>query len=257
MNTTDISWLNLFLGSLTIIIPFAIFSYYRTKLSKTMLFSFFRMSIQLILVGFYLKYIFQINSLLINLLWILVMMTAATFSIIRRSEIKNRKFYFPIIVGLSADVLINILIYSTIIIDFKEFFTARYLIPISGMVIGNCITNSIIALKSFYGGLQKNQDKYKYLLNITASRKQALFPFLQEALKTSFAPTIASNATIGLIWLPGIMTGQILGGSDPLVAIKYQIMIVLSIFIGNILTVFLTLFLSSKYAFDENDFLTS
>ncbi len=252
MQANDISWISLALGSLILIFPILIFQYYKTGLVKSMLTGYGRMVLQLAFVGIYMQYIFSINSILINLAWVTLMLIAATFSIIRRSEIKEKKFIIPVISGLLSDIFINILIYSFIIMNYTEFFNARYLIPITGMVIGNCISNSIIGIRTFYNSLLKDELKYRYSLISGANHKEALMPFMSEALKISFAPTIASNATIGLIWLPGMMTGQILGGSDPLTAIKYQIMIVLSIFVGGVLTVFISLYLSSKYAFDKN-----
>jgi putative ABC transport system permease protein len=186
------------------------------------------------------------------------MIVAASVSIIKRSEINSRKFIMPVVAGIVGDVLINGLIYTLIIMDYRDFFQARYLIPIIGMVIGNCISNSIIGIRSFYKGVSEGVDRYKYYLACGADRSEAIKPFFAEALRTSFGPTIASNATIGLIWLPGMMTGQILGGSDPMTAIKYQILIVTSIFVGGVVTVFISLSLSKRYAFDNDDnFVTS
>jgi len=253
MGTNDITWINLILGSLVIIIPVLIFQYYRTGLVRQMLIAFFRMAIQLLFVGYYLKYIFALNSLAINFLWIVIMMIAASVSIVRRSELKSRAFIFPVVAGIIGDVVLNGLIYALIVMNYAEFFNARYMIPITGMVIGNCITNAIIGIRAFYKNLRTEEARYKYSLIAGATRSEALRPFFSEALKISFAPTIASNATIGLIWLPGMMTGQILGGSDPMTAIKYQILIVISIFVGGVVTVFTALSLSKKYTFDAND----
>ena len=86
MNSNDISWFNLVLGSLIVVLPVIIFQYYRTGLVRQMLIAFARMSIQLLFVGFYLKYIFALDSIAINLLWIIIMMIAAAISIVRRSE---------------------------------------------------------------------------------------------------------------------------------------------------------------------------
>ena len=256
MGTNDISWMNLILGSLVIIIPVLIFQYYRTGLVRQMLIAFGRMTVQLLFVGFYLKYIFALNNWMINLLWILIMMIAASVSIVRRSELRSNSLIIPVMAGIIADVALNGLIYAFIVMDTESFLNARYMIPITGMVIGNCISNAIIGIRAFYKSLKTDEARYRYALIAGASRDEALRPFISEALKTSFAPTIASNATIGLIWLPGMMTGQILGGSDPMTAIKYQILIVISIFVGGVITVFTALSLSRKYTFDANDNLT-
>lgn len=251
MNTADISWLSLFIGSLVLIIPIAILQHYKTGLLKPMIVSLVRMTLQLLLVGLYLQYIFSVDSILINLLWLIIMMVAATATIIRRCELKQKYFILPVSMGIIADVVINCGIFALIIVGTEDFFNARYLIPIAGMVIGNCITSSIIGIRSFYQSLAKEEGKYQYAIMSGASVNEATFPYIAEAIKTAFGPTIASNATIGLIWLPGMMTGQILGGSDPIVAIKYQIMIVVAIFAGSVITFFVSVYISKSFAFDK------
>jgi putative ABC transport system permease protein len=118
------------------------------------------------------------------------------------------------------------------------------------MLLGNCIRTNIFGLSSYYNKLQKEQTLYKYALANGATKKEALFPYMRNSLKTSFAPTIATMAVVGLISLPGMMTGQILGGSSPTVAIKYQIMLMITIFVSSILAVVLTIFISNKFIFD-------
>jgi putative ABC transport system permease protein len=255
MGASDISWLNLFLGSLILLIPVGILLYYRTGLTKAMLISFGRMAVQLLLVGLYLMYIFELNSLLVNFLWLLLMILAASLSIIKRSEIRVGRFFVPVLMGVLADVVVNFLVFIFIISGTENFFNARYFIPISGMIIGNCLGSGIIGIRSFYGELSKNEEKYKYYLMCGATRNEALFPFMTSAMKDAFSPTIASTATIGLIWLPGMMTGQILGGSDPVTSIKYQIVIIIAIFVGSVLTVAVSLNLSKRFAFDDYDLL--
>jgi putative ABC transport system permease protein len=90
-------------------------------------------------------------------------------------------------------------------------------------------------------------------LSLGATRTEAVMPFLRQAYKASIAPQIGGLATIGLVSLPGMMTGQILGGSSPAVAIKYQIMIMIAIFLTVNLSVLLSLLLSSAHAFDNFD----
>jgi putative ABC transport system permease protein len=112
---------------------------------------------------------------------------------------------------------------------------------------------NIIAMNSYYNNLIQNQSQYNYSLAAGASRKEALRPFMNKALKDAFNPLIAQMAVIGLISLPGTMTGQILGGSDPSVAIKYQILIMLCIFVATIITVVTTIYFANKFAFDGYD----
>lgn len=255
MGTNDISWLDLLLGFLIIIIPFIIFRRYKTGLVKEMSIAFLRMSVQLMLVGFYLQYIFLWDSIWLNLAWVALMASAACASIIKRSGLRLDKFLIPVGTGVIVNVLANMLLFSFVIIGKDSFYSARYIIPVMGMIVGNTLSNAIIGLRSFYKSISDEEDRYKYMLLSGAVKEEALFSYMSEAFKTSFAPTVASTAGMGLIWLPGMMTGQILGGNDPMTAIKYQILIVTAIFAGGVLTVYTSLRLSKNFAFDEYDML--
>lgn len=253
MNIADISWVALGFVFLTLIIPFFVFIRYKTGLAKPLAIAILRMTGQLILVGLYLKYIFELNSIWINLGWALLMIIAASFLIISRSEIKTKPFFAPIFIAILSNVLVNGGVVALLVVGSDSFFQARYLIPISGMIIGNSLSSAIIGIRYFYNELEKQEEKYQYRIMCGATRNEALFPFMSEALKNAFSPTIANTASIGLIWLPGMMTGQILGGSSPTTAIKYQIMIVVAILAGSVLTVFVSLILSRAFVFDERD----
>lgn len=256
MGANDISWAALALGSLIMLIPLSVFYYYRTDLLKPTLTAFGRMAGQLLLVGIYLKYIFEIDSGWINSGWALLMIVAAGFSIVKRSDLTLKKMLIPVLAGVSANVLINSIIFDFIIIGSDNYFNARYLIPIAGMIIGNSLSSAVIAMRSFYNTLLKEEEKFRFLIMCGAERNEALRGFMSKSLTDAFSPTIASTATIGLIWLPGMMTGQILGGSEPVTAIKYQIMIIIAIFAGSAITVFISLLLSKRFAFDEFDVLS-
>ena len=99
--------------------------------------------------------------------------------------------------------------------------------------------------------LFKNETTFLSYLLMGATLKEAVHPFMREAIRTSLAPTIATMMTIGIVSLPGMMTGQILGGSFPLVAIKYQIMIMIGIFTSLVLSMVTSLYLSLPFAFDR------
>lgn len=251
MNTVDISWLQLALGSLLIIFPIWIFFNFKTGLVKATLISVGRMSLQLLLVGLYLEIIFRIDSLFINLLWLAIMIIAAAYTVASRSELVQKTMFVPIIIAVSTNVLINSIVYGVFIIGDNNFFAARYIIPIMGMVVGNSVNSTIIGIRKFYHSLKENEETFIFNLMCGANLKQATASFMREALREAFNPVIASTATIGLIWLPGMMTGQILGGTNPATAIKYQIIIVISIFAGSVITVFTALVISAKFAFDE------
>jgi putative ABC transport system permease protein len=124
------------------------------------------------------------------------------------------------------------------------FFSARYLIPIGGMVMGNMLRGNIVSLDRFYNSLTRREEEYIYYISMGASRREALLPFISEALKPALSPYLATIATVGLVSLPGMMTGQILGGASPAVAIQYQIMIMIAIFVASTVSAFLGILFS-------------
>lgn len=249
----DISYLSLFAGYSLLIIPVAILWYYKTGLIKDTIIAVIRMTVQLLLVGAYLEYIFKINSYLINLAWVLIMAFIAAYTIIKRSNLSYRLFFIPVLLSGIISIAITDAFFLGFIVNIESVFDARYFIPITGMLLGNTIRTVIIALDAYYGNIKKQQNFYRWHLANGASRKEALQPFMKDALRKAFNPVIATTAIMGLISLPGMMTGQILGGSSPNVAIKYQIMLMITIFSSGIMNVFITIILSNRFTFDKFD----
>ncbi|MGI9526219.1 MAG: ABC transporter permease [Weeksellaceae bacterium] len=247
----DISYLQLFMGYAFMLIPFFFFWYYKTGLVKDTLIAIIRMTIQLLLVGVYLDYIFDLNSIYVNLLWVFIMTIIASYTIVRRSNLKLKVFFIPIFFSGLISIAITDAYFLGFVLKLDNVFDARYFIPITGMLLGNTIKNVIISLDSYYKRLDEEQNLYRWYLANGATRKEALLPFMRDALRTAFNPLIATTAIVGLISLPGMMTGQILGGSDPNTAVKYQIMLLITIFTSAMMHVVLTIYFSNNMAFDN------
>lgn len=246
----DINYLELFSGYALMLIPFYILWYYKTGLVKDTIIATLRMTVQLLLVGVYLEYIFALNNNYINLTWVLVMLLIASYTVIQRSRLKFKLFIIPVFLSAFISVAISDIYFLGFVLKLNTIFDARYFIPITGMLLGNIIKNVIIALDFYFKKIDEEEHFYKWHLANGASRQEALFPFISSALQVAFNPLIATTAIMGLISLPGMMTGQILGGSDPSVAIKYQIMLLITIFSSAILNVILTILFSNRIAFD-------
>lgn len=254
MEVIDISWWRLALGFLVLIIPAVILWKYKTDLLGKMGIATLRMTLQLLFVGYYLEYLFKFDNAWINLAWIIIMVIVADFATIDRSELKSTpKLLISIFAATFIGIVLIDLFFLRLVINIPEILAAQYAIPITGMVLGNCLRSNVIGINAFYYGLKDHRERYRFYLANGASRKEALFPFFKNALVKSANPTLATMATIGLVSLPGMMTGQILSGSSPLIAIKYQIMIMLAIFSGTILSVYLGIKFSNNMVFDKKD----
>ena len=110
--------------------------------------------------------------------------------------------------------------------------------------------SNVIALNTYYSGLKREQQLYRYLLGNGATKAEAQAPFIRQAIIKSFSPLIANISVMGLVAFPGTMIGQILGGSSPNVAIKYQMMIMVITFTASMLSLMITISLASRKSFD-------
>ncbi len=248
----DIGIIELLLSFIILILPIAFLLYYRIKIVKSTLVSILRMVLQLSLVAVYLEWVFEENSAWLNSLWVLIMIMVGVYTTIKRAYLKFRYFVFPLFIsGLTSVVIIDAFFLGAII-QLDYVFDAQYFVPITGMVLGNALNHNIIGLRTYFKEMYEKSGLFQFLLTNTGNNmKLTLRPFLSEAIKQALNPLIANISVMGLISLPGMMTGQLLGGSSPAVAIKYQIMIVLAIFVGCTINLFLSIMISNRFVFDD------
>lgn len=166
-----------------------------------------------------------------------------------RTGLKRRILLIPITVGFLCSVILVGLYFIGIVLQLDNIFSAQYFIPIFGILMGNMLSSNVIALNTYYSGLKREQQLYRYLLGNGATRQEAQAPFIKQAIIKSFA-RCCQYAVMGLVALPGTMIGQILGGSSPNVAIKYQMMIMVITFTASMLSLMITISLASRRSFD-------
>ncbi len=249
-NIIDISTLNLFFALLLLFIPAYWLYYFRTGLVRDTFIAAGRMVVQLFFIGFYLEYLFDWNNVWINILWVVIMVGVASYTVLKRTQLPQKRLFVPVCVAFFFSIVILDLYFLGVVVRLEHLFDARYFIPISGMILGNMLSTNVMALNTFYSGVDREKQLYYYLLGNGATPSEALAPFMRQALIKSFNPALASMSVMGLIALPGTMTGQILGGSSPNVAIKYQITIMVTIFASTLISVLLTLWISRRQSFD-------
>lgn len=247
----DISIFNLLYGYLLVLLPIGLLIYFKTGLFRSVVIAVVRMTVQLTFVALYLEFIFKLNNAWINMLWVFAMLITASLTTINRSGLKPKYFIVPLFMSVLFSLIIIDVFFLGLVIKLEYAFDARYFIPISGMIIGNSMSHNVIGLSTFYNSLEKEKTLYRFLLINTGSQVEALSPFMKEGIRRALNPFIANMSTIGLISLPGMMTGQILGGSSPEIAIKYQVMVMISIFTACTLNLFLSVYFSNKVVFDE------
>ena len=250
METVDLTFGGLAVGMLLMLIPFYFLWRFRTGLLPSALLGTVRMTVQLLLIGVYLRFLFQWDNEWVNVLWMAVMAVIASYTAVERTALRRKVLLLPVFIGFLSTVLLVSLYFLAFVVRADDVFAARFFIPVAGVLFGNMLTVNIMAVNVYYSELQREQNMYYYLLGNGASRFEATLPFLRSAVIKSFSPCIANMAVLGVVSFPGTMIGQILGGSMPEVAIKYQLMISVITVVASLLSLLITISLSARRTFD-------
>ena len=215
MNTSiyDISFLNL----LWVVIPVAIviFIYIRwTKDFSTIPYALFRMLTQLILIGYVLTYLFSSDSPYLIILVLSIMLIAASIIALRPVQKRNSSLYLHALISIFFGGLFTLAMVVFGVLDLNPWYEPRFLIPIAGMIFANSMNAVSISAERFESEIDRG---FTYIDARATSYKAALIPIINALF------------AVGLVSLPGMMTGQILSGVDPLIAVRYQMMVMLMI----------------------------
>ncbi len=222
LDTVDLA-----LGGLLILLAAGLSVALQLGLQWKLLIAAARMIAQLLLVGLVLKTLFALTSPLWTMLAALFMVAFAGREVMARQEGGLPRLWSYGIGSaamLTAAGLVTVLALTTQVRP-DPWYDPRYAIPLLGMILGNCLTGISLGLQSLTRGARQQRDGIEAQLALGAERMTALLPVLREALRTALMPIINAMAATGLVALPGMMTGQILAGADPVEAVKYQILI--------------------------------
>ncbi len=194
---------------------------------------------QLMFIGYLLEFIFALDNAIAVIIIILVMMTIA--SIVARSRISKKiAGLLQIVWGalfISASLVVS---YSIIlIIQPQQWYDPQYLIPLVGMILGNTLNGASLSGERLVSMIKNNRLEIETHLSLGATPKQAIFQYRQEAIKVGVIPILNSMMIVGMVSLPGMFTGQVLAGNNPLDAASYQILILFMIAFANVVTVWL------------------
>lgn len=227
---TDPELWRLISAYLFIVLLLAIVKWRGIKREKRIFLATARMSIQLILVGYLLTYIFKHPNPIITLLIVLLMETFAIFNIFKQVDEKlGKKLKMAIAGSMLTGSLTSLFFFNLVVIHFQPWFEPRYFIPIAGMIIGNSMTGITLGVKNLVDGMKKQRSFVEGALMLGAKPEAAAKPIVNSAFDSAILPTINSMLGMGIVFLPGMMTGQILAGASPLTAIEYQLAVLLGI----------------------------
>lgn len=222
------------IGMIAIATSFSVWQ--KLDIAKNLIIATFRSIIQLIVVGFLLDAVFEIKQPVVILFIIFLM------SLMAAREAKNRVrekvpyvlpiMWISVIVGTLA-----ILAYTTfLVIQPDTWYSPQYLIPLAGMILGNSMNGAAIAAERFTQDLVKRSRDIETHLCLGATPQQAISNYQTDAIRAAMIPTINVMMVAGVVSLPGMMTGQILSGTSPLLAVRYQLVILFAITTANLIT---------------------
>lgn len=214
MSVNIISITSLLIGFLPVIILIIIMKLWNLN-SLQAIYANARMLIQLLLVGYILTYIFETDSPILVLLVVIFMVLMSSYIALRPLQQKGIRAFSIIFISLGISGIGVLLLVTQIILELPRWFEPQYIIPLSGMVFANSMNTISLVGERFTAEINRGESYIE-------ARKIAM--------GAAMIPQINALLAVGLVALPGMMTGQILSGIDPLTAARYQIMVMCMIF---------------------------
>lgn len=242
------TFFTLSLTLLFVLIPLLLAYFLKLKLEKDIIIATIRSIIQLLLVGYLLQYVFEAENMLYTILMIGLIIVAATHNA-RKKGFAIKGITWKLIItyltieGITQGILIGLNVIPA---------TPQYMIPISGMVIGNAMVLSILFLNRFTDEVNDKENQIELILSLGGTPKQAIHRQLITSIKASTIPTIENQKTMGLVQLPGMMSGQIIAGADPIQAVQFQLLIIFLLLTTAVLTSVMLGFLSYPTLFNQH-----
>lgn len=227
MNFITLSYWDVALAALLLALNAGLSWRLRLGLEKRLLVAGARMVVQLTLVGLVMKALFAVASPLFTALAALVMVLFAGREAMARQERRFKGFWsYGIGTGsmMAAGTIVTVFALTTQVAA-DPWYDPRYTIPILGMILGNTMNGVSLGLDRLVSGAHQQRPAIEAQLMLGAEAPEAMRGVTRDAMRTALIPIINSMSATGLVALPGMMTGQILAGVEPVEAVKYQILI--------------------------------
>lgn len=225
----QIGYGQLALAALLIVVNLALSLWLRLGLSRRLVVASGRMTAQLLLVGLVLEWIFAINDPWLIVAMALLMAGLAGVAAVNRTGRRFAGIYWNSLVSVVGASFLVTGLALTGILHIEPWFDPQYLIPLLGMVLGNALTGISLGLDRLMEGCVQNRGRIEAFLSLGATRWEAGHREVKEAMRTGMIPVVNSMMVMGIVSLPGMMTGQILAGAAPADAVRYQVVIMFMI----------------------------
>jgi len=230
MNEASLRFVDLALVSSLIVANAALSAWLQLGLARPLLIAATRTVLQLLLVGLLLKTVFNLQSVWLLGLVMLLMFAAASHEILSRQE-PRLKGWWSLGLSSGSTMLATLLATSLALAALRPdtWLAPRVLIPLLGIILGGVMNGVSLSLNTFQSNMRRDRAAIEARLALGATRQEALRPTVLRALRSGLIPIINQMSAAGIITLPGMMSGQILAGMPAIEAAKYQILVLLLI----------------------------
>lgn len=227
--TIAISWADLGWAAMLIVVAIAISRWQRLALERSFAVGGVRALVQLLAVGYVLVYLFDVRRWWLVILALLVMVAAATLAATGRRgpQARGGRRRLSAISGTAMLVSCGVtLAYVTaVVLNVRPWYEPRYLIPLFGMIVGNAMNGAALALERLASEMELQRGRVEAYLALGATPARAAAEPVRRALVAALIPSVNGLMVVGLVQLPGMMTGQILAGESPMLAVRYQVIV--------------------------------
>jgi putative ABC transport system permease protein len=234
----DVTWLDLALAALLVLAAAGISRWQRLGLEFRYLVGGLRAFLQLFAVGYVLVYVFGAEQWWLVLLALAVMLATATAAAIRgRGRGPGRKRLWQISgMGMLVSSGLTLAYVTQVVLRVSPWYEPRYLIPLFGMIVGNAMNGAALAAERLESEMMRERGTVEAYLALGATPARAAAEPVRRALTAALIPSINGLMVVGLVQLPGMMTGQILAGASPILAVRYQVVVVCMLTFATALT---------------------
>lgn len=247
----DLEYWQVGLAALLILVNGAISVTLRLELERRLFVAAVRTTVQLLLIGLVLHWVFELSRWYVVLGLMLIMTLIAGVAAVRRTEHRYPGIWLSSIVCVWASSWVVSAVALLAIVQVEPWYRPQYAVPLLGMILGNTLNGISLGLDRFGSELDAQRDQVEGLLALGATSWEAARAPVREAVRTGMIPILNAMTVAGLVSLPGMMTGQLLAGVEPVQAVKYQIVIMFLIASGTALGTVGVVLLSYRRLFNE------
>ena len=211
----------------------------------------FRSFFQLMIMGFVLDFVFKNQEWYFTLIIVIIMYLTAAFDSFQRIKVKIKGAFFYSLISMFIGSIIPLSFMFYLVLNVSPWYKPQYIIPISSMIISNAMSCNSLVMNNFGSELKNRINEVETQLSFGLTPHQSILPIMRDSIRNGLIPAINALMVLGLAKLPGMMTGQIIGGVEPINAVKYQLLIMYMIASSNAISALLLVNFLKRISFNK------